>query len=48
MAKTETDVLVDELTGRLAVAKIETLAYTLTNLKRKALLHTVAVRLAKV
>lgn len=30
MAKAETDVLVDELVDRLAIAKVETLPYTLT------------------
>lgn len=30
MAKAETDVLVDELVDRLPIAKVETLAYTLT------------------
>ena len=40
--------LVDGLTDRLAVAKVEALAYTLANSKRKALVDTLSVRLAEV
>ena len=31
VAKAEADVLIDEVTGKLLVANVETLAYTLTN-----------------
>ena len=48
VAKAEADVLVDGLTDRLAVAKLETLAYTLANWKRTALVDTLAVRQAEV
>ena len=48
MAKAEANVLVDELTDRLTVAKVKKLAYTLTNCKRKALVDTQAVILAEV
>ena len=39
VAKAEADVLVDGLTDRLAAAKLENLAYTLANRKRKAVVE---------
>ena len=48
MAEAVAEVLVDGLTDRLAVAKFETLTYTLDNKKSKALVDTLAVKLAEV
>ena len=48
VAGVEAGVLVDGLTDRLAVAKFETLTYTLDNKKSKALVDTLAVKPAEV